>query len=265
MSDDLDESTFRPCQCKRQGRANVKAMGECKHKRILLKLSGESFCRPGEFGIDGEALESIAERIVDICKLGPQVAVVVGAGNILRGEAFSKTSHIPRNTADYMGMLATIINACALQETLEKRGQPTRVLSAIEVAAICEPFLRRKALRHLERGRVAILAGGTGNPFFTTDTCAALRASELDVNLLIKATKVDGVYTDDPEKNLDAELLTQLSYNDVLSRGLRIKDHAAISLCRDNHIPIVVLNIFKKGNITRAICGEHVGTRIGAS
>jgi len=240
-------------------------MGECKHKRVLLKLSGESFCRPGEFGIDGEALESIAERVAEIGKLGPQVAVVVGAGNILRGEAFSKTSHIPRNTADYMGMLATIINACALQETLEKLGQPTRVLSAIEVAAICEPFLRRKALRHLERGRVAILAGGTGNPFFTTDTCAALRASELEVDLLIKATKVDGVYTDDPEKNPDAELLSQLSFTDVLRQGLRIMDHAAISLCRDNHIPIVVLNIFKKGNITRAICGEPVGTRIGAS
>lgn len=239
--------------------------GECQYKRVLLKLSGESFCQPGEFGIDGRALESIAQRIVEICKLGPQVAVVVGAGNILRGEAFSRTSHIPRNTADYMGMLATIINACALQETLEKLGQPTRVLSAIEVAAICEPFLRRKALGHLERNRVTILAGGTGNPFFTTDTCAALRASELDVNLLIKATKVDGVYTDDPEKNPDAKLLTQLSYNDVLSQELRIMDHAAISLCRDNKIPIVVLNIFKKGNITQAICGEPVGTRIGAA
>ena len=238
--------------------------GECKHKRVLLKLSGESFCRPGEFGINGASLESIAERIAEICKLGPQVAVVVGAGNILRGEAFSQASHIPRNTADYMGMLATIINACALQETLEKLGQPTRVLSAIEVAAMCEPFLRRRALRHLERGRVAILAGGTGNPFFTTDTCAALRASELDVDLLIKATKVDGVYTDDPMKDPNARLYTQLSYNDVLSQGLRIMDHAAISLCRDNGIPIVVLNIFKKGNITRAINGEHVGTLISA-
>ncbi len=240
-------------------------MGECKYKRVLLKLSGESFCRPGEFGIDGAALESIAQRIAEICKMGPQVAIVVGAGNILRGEAFSKSSHIPRNTADYMGMLATIINACALQETLEKLGQPTRVLSAIEVAAMCEPFLRRRALRHLERGRVAILAGGTGNPFFTTDTCAALRASELDVGLLVKATKVDGVYTADPKKVSDAKLFTQLSYDDVLGQGLRIMDHAAISLCRDNHIPIVVLNIFKKGNITRAICGEPVGTTICAS
>lgn len=240
-------------------------MGECKYKRVLLKLSGESFCKPGEFGIDGASLESIAQRIAEICKLGPQVAVVVGAGNILRGETFSKTSHIPRNTADYMGMLATIINACTLQETLEKLGQPTRVLSAIEVAAMCEPFLRRRALRHLERGRVTILAGGTGNPFFTTDTCAALRASELDVDLLVKATKVDGVYSADPEKVPDAKLFTELSYDDVLSRGLRIMDHAAISLCRDNHIPIVVLNIFKKGNITRAICGESVGTTIHAS
>jgi uridylate kinase len=232
---------------------------------VLLKLSGESFCRPGEFGINGASLESIAERIAEIGKLGPQVAVVVGAGNILRGETFSRTSHIPRNTADYMGMLATIINACALQETLEKLGQPTRVLSAIEVAAMCEPFLRRRALRHLERGRVAILAGGTGNPFFTTDTCAALRASELDVDLLIKATKVDGVYTDDPMKDPSAKLYTKLSYNDVLSQGLRIMDHSAISLCRDNDIPIVVLNIFKKGNITRAIYGEQVGTLISAS
>jgi len=240
-------------------------MGECKYKRVLLKLSGESFCKPGQFGIDGAALESIAQRIAEICKLGPQVAVVVGAGNILRGETFSRTSHIPRNTADYMGMLATIINACALQETLEKLGQPTRVLSAIEVAAMCEPFLRRRALRHIERGRVAILAGGTGNPFFTTDTCAALRASELDVDLLVKATKVDGVYSDDPEKVPDAKLFTQLSYDDVLGQGLRIMDHAAISLCRDNHIPIVVLNIFKKGNITRAICGDRVGTKICAA
>jgi len=165
-------------------------MARSKYKRILLKLSGESFCRPGEFGIDGEKLKSIAQTVVHLCKLGPQVAIVVGAGNILRGEKFSKDSQIPRNTADYMGMLATIINACALQETLEKAGQPTRVLSAIEVPAICERFIRRRAIHHLERGRVTILAGGTGNPFFTTDTCAALRATELDADLLIKATRL---------------------------------------------------------------------------
>jgi len=237
-------------------------MTKSKYKRVLLKLSGESFCKPGEFGIDGAALESIAERILEICKLGPEVAVVVGAGNFLRGENLSKVSHIPRNTADYMGMLATIINACALQEMLEKLGQPTRVLSAIEVAAICEQFIRRRALRHLERGRVAILAGGTGNPFFTTDTCAALRASELEADLVIKATKVDGVYSDDPEKNPDAELFGKLSYDDVLKKNLRVMDHSAISLCRDNGIRIIVLNIFKEGNITKAICGEQVGTLI---
>jgi uridylate kinase len=237
-------------------------MTKCKYNRVLLKLSGESFAKPGQFGIDGSALESIAERIAEICKLGPQVAIVVGAGNFLRGESFSKTTHIPRNTADYMGMLATIINACALQETLEKLGRPTRVLSAIEVAAMCEPFIRRKALWHLEHERVAILAGGTGNPFFTTDTCAALRASELDVELLIKATKVEGVYSEDPQKNPNAQLFEKLSYEDVLTRNLRIIDHAAVSLCRDNNIPIVVLNIFKKGNITKAIYGEQVGTLI---
>ena len=239
-------------------------MAASEYRRVLLKLSGESFCRPGEFGIDGAALESLAERIADICKLGPQVAVVVGAGNFLRGEAFSKTTHIPRNTADYMGMLATIINACALQETLEKLGQPTRVLSAIEVAAMCEPFIRRKALWHLEHNRVAILAGGTGNPFFTTDTCAALRASELEANLLVKATKVDGVYSEDPAKNPQAQLFENLSYDEVLTRNLRIIDHAAVSLCRDNNIPIIVLNIFKRGNIARALCGERVGTLICA-
>ena len=237
-------------------------MAKSLYHRVLLKLSGESFCRPSQFGIDGFALESIAERIIEICKLGPQVAVVVGAGNILRGESFSRSSHIPRNTADYMGMLATIINACALQETLEKIGQPTRVLSAIEVPAMCEPFIRRRALHHLEHGRVTILAGGTGNPFFTTDTCAALRASELDVDLLIKATKVQGVYSDDPVTNPDAELFDEVSYDQVLMKKLRIMDHAAISLCRDNHIPITVLNIFERGNITKALCGEHVGTKI---
>jgi len=237
-------------------------MAESKYKRVLLKLSGESFCAAGGFGIDGGAVESIAERIAQICRLGPQVAVVVGAGNYIRGESFSEASHIPRNTADYMGMLATIINSCALQERLEKLGQPTRVLSAIEVAALCEPFIRRKALWHLDNGRVAILAGGTGNPFFTTDTAAALRASELDAELLIKATKVDGVYSDDPVRNPDAELFERLSYDELLTRNLRVMDHAAISLCRENRIPVIVLNIFKAGNITSALCGEKVGTLI---
>ena len=238
------------------------SIGTSKYKRVLLKLSGESFCKPGQFGIDGPSLASIAERIAEICKLGPQVAVVVGAGNFLRGENFSQVSQIPRNTADYMGMLATIINACALQETLEKLGQETRVLSAIDVPALCEDFIRRRAIRHLERGRVAILAGGTGNPFFTTDTCAALRASELEADILIKATKVEGVYSDDPKKNPDAILFEKLSYEQVLSKNLRIMDLSAISLCRDNNIPIIVLNIFETGNITKALCGQKIGTKI---
>jgi len=239
-------------------------MGKSKYKRVLLKLSGESFCKPGGFGIDGQALASIAERISEIAKMGPQVAVVVGAGNFLRGEHFSKASQIPRNTADYMGMLTTIINACALQESLEKIGQETRVLSAIDVPALCESFVRRRAIRHLERGRVTILAGGTGNPFFTTDTCAALRASELDVDLLIKATKVKGVYNDDPKKNPDAVMYDELSYDEVLAQNLRIMDHAAISLCRENNIQIIVLNIFEKGDIAKALSGEKVGTTIVA-
>ena len=239
-------------------------MGKSKYKRVLLKLSGESFCKPGGFGIDGQALASIAERISEITKMGPQVAVVVGAGNFLRGEHFSKASQIPRNTADYMGMLTTIINACALQESLEKIGRETRVLSAIDVPALCETFIRRRAIRHLERGRVTILAGGTGNPFFTTDTCAALRSSELDVDLLIKATKVKGVYNDDPKKNPDAVMYDELSYDDVLAQNLRIMDHAAISLCRENNIQIIVLNIFEKGDIAKALSGEKVGTTIFA-
>ncbi len=237
-------------------------MAESKYKRVLLKISGESFCGPGKFGIEGSCLESIAARIADICKLGPQIAVVVGAGNFVRGETFSRTSHIPRNTADYMGMLATIINACALQETLEKLGQPTRVLSAIEVAAMCEPFIRRRALHHFERQRVVILAGGTGNPYFTTDTCAALRAAELNAELLIKATKVDGVFSKDPNENPKARMFEKITYDDVIKRDLKVIDRAAVGLCKDNNIPIVVLNIFKVGNITRAICGLKVGTII---
>jgi uridylate kinase len=237
-------------------------MTESKYKRVLLKLSGESFCEQGGFGIEGGQLESIAERIAEVCKLGPQVGVVVGAGNFIRGHTFSEKTQIPRNTADYMGMLTTIINACALQEAIEKTGQPTRVMSAIEVEALCEPFILRRAMRHFEQGRVVILAGGTGNPFFTTDTCAALRAAELEANLLIKATKVDGVYSDDPKKNPKAKLFSKLTYQEVLEKNLRVMDHAAISLCRENRIPIIVLNIFKKGNITKAVRGESVGTEI---
>ncbi|MHC4855206.1 MAG: UMP kinase [Planctomycetota bacterium] len=241
----------------------VKTMSQ--YKRVLLKLSGESFCKPGGFGIEADPIESIAERIAKIAQSGFQVAIVVGGGNFLRGATFSQKSHIPRTTADYMGMLATVINACALQETLEKNGQPTRVCSAIEVSAICEPFIRRRAIRHLEVGRVVILAGGTGNPFFSTDTCAALRASELNANLMIKATKVDGVYTDDPMRNPDAKLIEAMTYQNVLEQNLKVMDPAAISLCRESRIPIVVLNIFDEGNITKALNGQKIGTRISES
>ncbi len=237
-------------------------MADIKYKRILLKLSGESFCRPGEFGLDIEAVESIASRIAQLCELGSEVAIVVGGGNFLRGRTFSEDSPIPRNTADYMGMLATVLNACTLQEMLEKAHQPTRVMSAIEVPALCEAFIQRRCIKHLESGKVVILAGGTGNPFFSTDTCAALRAAELGADILIKATKVDGVYTDDPLKNPDARLMENISYRDVLRRGLKIIDPAAISLCSENNVPIVVLNMFKSGNIEKAIRGEKVGTRI---
>jgi uridylate kinase len=237
-------------------------MSELKYKRVLLKISGESFCSAGGFGIEGDYLESVADRIIQVKKLGGQIAIVVGGGNFLRGQNFSKKSHIPRHTADYMGMLATVINACALQETLEKLGQPTRVLSAIEVSAICEPFIRRKAIKHLDDGKVVILAGGTGNPFFSTDTCAALRASELDADLIIKATKVDGVYDDDPNKNPNAKLFDKISYTEVLNKNLRVMDHAAISLCSENNIPIIVLNIFQKGNIIKALQGEKIGTTV---
>jgi len=237
-------------------------MAVAQYKRVLLKISGESLCERGGSGIDGDALESIAQHVMKIARLGPEVCVVVGAGNILRGATFSEESRIPRNTADYMGMLATIINACALQETLEKIGQPTRVLSAIEVSAICEKFIRRRALHHFQKGRVVILAGGTGNPFFTTDTCAALRASELDVDLLIKATTVNGVYDSDPKINPNAKMYTELSYDDILQKNLKVIDHAAISLCRENGVPLVVLNIFDEDNIERVILGERVGTLV---
>ncbi len=237
-------------------------MADTKYKRILLKLSGESFCKPGEFGLDIKAAESIATAIARICKLGPQVAVVVGGGNFLRGHSFSTQNPIPRNTADYMGMLATVLNACALQEMLERANQPTRVMSAIEVPALCEAFIQRRCIKHLESGRVVILAGGTGNPFFSTDTCAALRAAELEADILIKATTVDGGYTDDPVINSDALLMENISYRDVLRRGLTDRDPGAISLCSENNVPIVVLNMFTPGNIEKAIRGEKVGTRI---
>jgi len=234
-----------------------------KYKRLLLKLSGESLCEKGSFGIDGDAAKSTAHRIAQICSAGAQVAIVVGGGNLLRGAAFSQgATLIPRSTADYMGMLATVMNAAALAETLNSIGQPARVLSAIHIDALNEPFERSRAIGYLEKGIVVILAGGTGNPFFSTDTCAALRACQIDADLIVKATKVDGVYTADPMKDPKAVLIKKITYQDVMSKDLKVIDHAAMTLCRENNIPVRVLNMFKGDDIIRAIKGEDVGTII---
>ena len=237
-------------------------MAQSKYKRVLLKISGESFCDKDGHGIDGDPVKTIAETICKVRKLGAQVAVVNGAGNFIRGQMFAAKSGIPRNTADYMGMLATIINACALQETLEQLGQPTRVLSAIEVSAICEKFIRRRALRHLERERVVILAGGTGNPFFTTDSAASLRAIEINAELMIKATKVKGIFSADPEKVKDAKFYSHLTYDEALDQRLNVMDSTALVLCRDNNLPMRVMNIFEQGAIMRLMQGEDIGSLI---
>src|SRR6185312_14528443 len=213
------------------------------YKRVLLKISGEGFCQEGGFGIDAGELENIARQCHDVVQTGVELAVVVGGGNFIRGATFSEQGHIPRATADYMGMLATVLNALALQEMLEKMGQPTRVQSAIGIFSVAEPFIRRRAVRHLEKGRAVILAAGTGNPFFTTDTCAALRATELQSEVVLKATKVDGIYSADPKKDKDAVLYHDISYEQVLRDKLRVMDLTAITLCMERRIPLVVFNL----------------------
>jgi uridylate kinase len=232
------------------------------YKRVLLKISGEGFCHEGGFGIEASELENIARQCVDVAKMGVELAIVVGGGNFIRGATFAEDGHIPRASADYMGMLATVINALALQETMEKFGQPTRVLSAISVHSVAEPFIRRRAIRHLEKGRAIVLAAGTGNPFFTTDTCAALRATEIEANALLKATKVDGIYTSDPKKNKDAKLYNNVTYEDVLRDELKVMDLTAITMCKQQRLPLVVFNLKTPGNIARVIRGEAVGTKI---
>ena len=231
-------------------------------KRVLLKISGEGFCHEGGFGIEAVPLEFIARQCNEAAQLGVQLAIVVGGGNFIRGATFAEDGHIERATADYMGMLATILNALALRETMESLGQPTRVLSAIGVHAVCEPFIRLRAVRHLEKGRVVILAAGTGNPYFTTDTCAALRAAEIGADVLLKATKVDGVYSADPKTDPHAEFFDSLTYDQVIQRQLRVMDLTAVTLCRERHIPLVVFNMKTPGNIKRAICGQKIGTQI---
>jgi len=244
------------------GSSAKSTVGAPAYKRVLLKISGEGFCPEGGFGIVASELEFIARELVDVARSGVQLAVVVGGGNFIRGATFAEDGRIPRATADYMGMLATVLNACALQETMEAMGQPTRVMSAISIYSICEPFIRRRAVRHLEKGRCVILAAGTGNPFFTTDTSAALRATEISADVLLKATKVDGIYSADPRKDPNAKLYPQITYEQVHRDQLRVMDLTAITLCMERKIPLVVFNLKTPGNIARVIRGENVGTHI---
>lgn len=231
-------------------------MATPKYQRVLLKLSGEALMGDGQYGICPDIVRGIAADIADVVKAGVQLSVVVGGGNIFRGVS-GASQGMDRATADYMGMLATSINALALQNALEQAGIVTRVQSAVTMNNICEPYIRRRALRHMEKGRVVVFAAGTGNPFFTTDTAAALRASEMQAEVLMKATKVDGIYSADPKKDPTAVRYDTLTYLDVLARDLKVMDAAAISLARENHIPVIVFNLKNSGSIFRTLCGEE--------
>lgn len=229
------------------------------YKRVLLKLSGEALQGSQHYGIDPRVVESIASQLKEVKDLGIELAVVIGGGNIFRGFQAESTG-MDRSTADYMGMLATVINGLALQDALERKGVFTRVQTAIAMQALAEPYIRRRAMRHLEKGRIVILAGGTGNPYFTTDTTAALRAIELGAEVILKATKVDGIYSADPKKVSDAKRFNKLRYMDVLKKGLKVMDATAISLCMDNNLPIIVFDLLKHGNIQRVVSGQNIGT-----
>ncbi len=233
-----------------------------KYHRILLKLGGEALAGPGGYGISPEQADFVANKVKAVKDLGVEVALVIGGGNLWRGRAGLQHG-MERATADYIGMIGTVMNALALQDALERMGIVTRALSAIEMRAVAEPYIRRRAIRHLEKGRVVIFAGGTGNPYFTTDTAGALRAMEIDADVLVKATKVDGVYDDDPQKNPDARKFDYLPYIEALNRQLKVLDATAISLCMDNSLPILVLNLWQADDLIRAIMGETVGTTIG--
>ena len=238
------------------------AKGTFPYQRVLLKLSGEALMGEKEYGIDEITIRSFAEEIRDVHDLGIEIAIVIGAGNIFRGVP-AASSGMDRVTADYMGMLATVINGLALQDALEQLGVYTRVLSAISMHEVAEPYIRRRAVRHLEKGRIIIFVAGTGNPYFTTDTAASLRAMEIQADIIIKATKVDGVYDRDPLKYDDAVKYDELTYLHVLQKGLKVMDATAISLCMDNHLPILVFSLTQKGNIKKAVCGESIGTFVG--
>jgi uridylate kinase len=238
------------------------APAKIAYERVLLKVSGEGFSGEGGGGIEAAPMDAVARQIMDATATGVQLAVVVGGGNFIRGKTFSKGGRIPRVTADYMGMLATVLNALALQETLENLGQPTRVLSAFPIHTLCEPFIRRKAIRHLEKGRVIILAAGTGNPFVTTDTCAALRAVEIGADIVLKATKVDGIYNKDPKVHADAVKLDEATFEQVIRDDLQVMDTAAFAMCREQKMPLVVFDLMGEDNLVRVLRGEPVGTRI---
>ena len=233
------------------------------YKKILLKLSGEALMGDQEFGISSDVIASYAKQIKEIVDLGVEVSIVIGGGNIFRGLS-GAAQGVDRVTADHMGMLATVINSLALQNSIEKLGVPTRVQTAIEMPKVAEPFIKRRAQRHLEKGRVVIFGAGTGNPYFTTDTAAALRAIEMETDVVIKATKVDGIYDKDPEKYPDAKKYETVTYNEVLAKDLKVMDATAISLCRENKLPIIVFNSLIEGNLKRVVMGEHIGTTVVA-
>src|SRR6516225_1654269 len=235
--------------------------GAPKYKRIILKVTGEVFAGRLNFGIDGNTVKAFAQEIKEVKELGCEIALVIGGGNIFRGAIASEIG-MDRASADTMGMLATVINSLALQDALEKLGVSTRVLSAIEMRQVAEPYIRRRATRHLEKGRVVIFAGGTGNPYFSTDTAAALRAMEIGAEVIFKGTRVDGVYDADPEKHPEATRFDELTYIDVLNRNLQVMDSTAISLCMDNGLPILVFNMLEQGNIMRAVSGVRIGTLV---
>ncbi len=236
-------------------------MAGLKYKRILLKLSGEALAGNLGQGINPQVIQQIAQDVAEAHRLGVQIGLVIGGGNIFRGVSASAQG-MDRASSDYMGMLATVINALALQDALEKEGIPTRVQSAIAMAEIAEPYIRRKAIRHLEKGRIVIFGAGTGNPFFTTDTAASLRAMEISADIIMKATKVDGIYNKDPVKHSDAVKFDKINYIEVLNLGLQVMDSTAISLCMDHKLPILTFDLMKKGNILRAITGEEIGTLV---
>ena len=233
------------------------------YKKILLKLSGEALMGDQEFGISSDVITSYAKQIKEIVDLGVEVSIVIGGGNIFRGIS-GAAQGVDRVTADHMGMLATVINSLALQNSIEKLDIPTRVQTAIEMPKVAEPFIKRRAQRHLEKGRVVIFGAGTGNPYFTTDTAAALRAIEMETDVVIKATKVDGIYDKDPEKYPDAKKYETVTYNEVLAKDLKVMDATAISLCRENKLPIIVFNSLIEGNLKRVVMGEHIGTTVVA-